>query len=70
VVEEVGLGAADLVPGDEVYYTPNILNPGSNGAYSEALRTTLRRGGERHGPVPLARGRLWPAPVTLSALPQ
>ena len=56
MVEEVGLGAADLVPGDEVYYTPNILNPGSNGAYPEALRTTLRRGGERHRPVPLARG--------------
>ena len=56
MVEKVGLGAADLVPGDEVYYTPNILNPGSNGAYSEALRTTLRRGGERHRPVPLARG--------------
>jgi len=35
VVEEVGPGVADLSPGDEVYYTPEIFGPGSNGAYAE-----------------------------------
>ena len=35
VVEEVGPGVADLAPGDEVYYTPEIFGPGSNGAYAE-----------------------------------
>jgi NADPH2:quinone reductase len=35
VVEEVGAGVTDLVPGDEVYYTPEVFGPGSNGAYAE-----------------------------------
>ena len=35
VVEEVGAGVADLAPGDEVYYTPEIFGPGSNGGYAE-----------------------------------
>ena len=35
VIEEVGPGVADLAPGDEVYYTPEIFGPGSNGAYAE-----------------------------------
>ena len=35
VVEEVGAGVADLAPGDEVYYTPEVLGPRSNGAYAE-----------------------------------
>ncbi len=35
VVEEVGAGVADLMPGDEVYYTPEIFGPGSNGGYAE-----------------------------------
>jgi NADPH2:quinone reductase len=35
VVEEVGAGVADLVPGDEVYYTPEVFGPGSNGGYAE-----------------------------------
>ncbi|HEV2093294.1 MAG TPA: zinc-binding dehydrogenase [Rubrobacter sp.] len=35
VVEEVGVGVADLAPGDEVYYTPEIFGPGSNGGYAE-----------------------------------
>jgi NADPH2:quinone reductase len=26
---------ADLAPGDEVYYTPEIFGPGSNGGYAE-----------------------------------
>jgi NADPH2:quinone reductase len=35
VVEETGPGVTDLTPGDEVYYTPEIFGPGSNGAYAE-----------------------------------
>jgi NADPH2:quinone reductase len=35
VVEEVGPGVTDLAPGDEVYYTPEILGTDSNGAYAE-----------------------------------
>jgi NADPH:quinone reductase len=35
VVEELGPGVTDLVTGDEVYYTPEVLGPGSNGAYAE-----------------------------------
>jgi NADPH2:quinone reductase len=35
VVEEVGPGVADFAPGDEVYYTPEVFSPGSNGAYAE-----------------------------------
>jgi NADPH2:quinone reductase len=35
VIEEVGPGVEDLAPGDEVYYTPEIFGPGSNGAYAE-----------------------------------
>jgi NADPH2:quinone reductase len=35
VVEEVGPGVADFAPGDEVYYTPEVFGPGSNGAYAE-----------------------------------
>lgn len=35
VVEEVGPGVTDFEGGDEVYYTPEIFGPGSNGGYAE-----------------------------------
>ncbi len=35
VVEEVGPGVTALSPGDEVYYTPELFGPGSNGSYAE-----------------------------------
>ena len=35
VVEEVGPGVKDLGVGDEVYYTPEVSGPGSNGGYAE-----------------------------------
>jgi NADPH:quinone reductase len=35
VVEEVGPGVTDLTPGDEVYYTPEVSGPRSNGGYAE-----------------------------------
>lgn len=34
VVEEVGPGVEDFEPGDEVYYTPELSGPGSNGGYA------------------------------------
>ena len=35
VVEEVGPGVTGFETGDEVYYTPEIFGPGSNGGYAE-----------------------------------
>jgi NADPH:quinone reductase len=35
IVEEVGAGVTDLAPGDEVYYTPEVSGPRSNGSYAE-----------------------------------
>jgi NADPH2:quinone reductase len=35
VVEEVGAGVTDVAPGDEVYYTPEVFGPRSNGSYAE-----------------------------------
>jgi NADPH2:quinone reductase len=35
VVEEVGPGVTDFLPGDEVYYSNELFGPGSNGAYAE-----------------------------------
>jgi NADPH:quinone reductase len=34
-VEEVGPGVTDLAAGDEVYYTPEVFGPHSNGAYAD-----------------------------------
>jgi NADPH:quinone reductase len=34
-VEEVGPGVTDLAAGDEVYYTPKVFGPHSNGAYAD-----------------------------------
>jgi len=35
VVEEVGAGVGEFAPGDEVYYTPELSGPVSNGSYAE-----------------------------------
>jgi len=35
VVEEIGPGVSDCSPGDEVYYTPEVFGPNSNGGYAE-----------------------------------
>ena len=35
VVEEAGPGVTDFSAGDEVYYTPELFGPGSNGSYAE-----------------------------------
>jgi NADPH2:quinone reductase len=71
VVEEVGPGVTDLAPGDEVYYTPEVFGPRSNGAYAEyhAARadimakkpTSLTH--EEAAAVPLAGGTAYEATV-------
>ena len=35
IVEEAGPGVSEFSPGDEVYYTPEVFGPDSNGAYAE-----------------------------------
>ena len=35
VVEDAGPGVTDFAPGDEVYYSPELFGPGSNGSYAE-----------------------------------
>ena len=35
VVEEAGPGVTTFSPGDEVYYTPEVFGPRSNGSYAE-----------------------------------
>jgi NADPH2:quinone reductase len=64
IVEEVGTGVMDLAPGDEVYYTPEIFGPGSNGGYAEynlvraeiVAKKPLSLSHEEAAAVPLAGG--------------
>src|ERR671920_880711 len=71
VVEEVGPGVADLAPGDEVYYTPEIFGPGSNGAYAEynvadadiVAKKPASLSHEEAAAVPLAGGTAYEAIV-------
>jgi NADPH:quinone reductase len=71
VVEEVGPSVADLAPGDEVYYTPEIFGPGSNGAYAEynvvdadiVARKPASLSHEEAAAVPLAGGTAYEALV-------
>src|SRR5919112_6762053 len=71
VIEEVGPGVTDLAPGDEVYYTPEVFGPGSNGAYAEyhAAKTDIvakkptSLSHEEAAAVPLAGGTAYEAIV-------
>jgi NADPH2:quinone reductase len=71
VVEEVGPGVTDLTPGDEVYYTPEVWGPRSNGGYAEYHVTkagiTARKppslSPEEAAGVPLAGGTAYEAIV-------
>ena len=64
VIEEIGPGVEDLAPGDEVYYTPEMFGPGSNGAYAEynvadadiVARKPASLSHEEAAAVPLAGG--------------
>ena len=71
VVEEVGPGVTDFAAGDEVYYTPEMFGPGSNGGYAEYHVASVEI--IAHKPatlshieaaaVPLAGGTAWEAVV-------
>ena len=71
VVEEVGPGVTDLAPGDEVYYTPEVSGPGSNGAYAEyhvaradiVAKKPASLSHEEAAAVPLAGGTAYEALV-------
>src|SRR5215208_6633416 len=71
VVEEVGPGVMDLAPGDEVYYTPEIIGPNSNGAYAEyhvapasiVAKKPASLSHEEAAAVPLAGGTAYEAIV-------
>lgn len=71
VVEEVGAGVTDLQPGDEVYYSPELFGPVSNGSYAEynlvpATIVAPKPSSISHeaaAAVPLAGGTAWEAIV-------
>jgi NADPH2:quinone reductase len=76
VIEEVGPGIEDLAPGDEVYYTPEIFGPGSNGAYAEynvaaadiVAKKPASLSHEEAAAIPLAGGTAYEALVRRLAL--
>jgi NADPH2:quinone reductase len=71
VVEEVGAGVTDLAPGDEVYYTPEVFGPRSNGSYAEyhvakadiVAKKPASLSHEEAAAVPLAGGTAYEAVV-------
>ena len=71
VVEEVGPGVTDLAPGDEVYYTPEVFGPRSNGSYAEyhvakadiVAKKPASLSHEEAAAVPLAGGTAYEAIV-------
>jgi NADPH:quinone reductase len=76
VVEEVGPGVTDLAPGDEVYYTPEVFGPRSNGSYAEyhaaeadiVAKKPASLSHEEAAAVPLAGGTAYEALVRRLAL--
>jgi NADPH2:quinone reductase len=71
VVEEVGAGVTDFAPGDEVYYTPEVFGPRSNGSYAEyhvakadiVAKKPASLSHEEAAAVPLAGGTAYEAIV-------
>ncbi|HLL40295.1 MAG TPA: zinc-binding dehydrogenase, partial [Rubrobacteraceae bacterium] len=71
IVEEVGAGVTDLAPGDEVYYTPEVSGPRSNGSYAEyhvaradiVAKKPASLSHEEAAAVPLAGGTAYEAIV-------
>jgi len=76
MIEEVGPGVEDLAPGDEVYYTPEVFGPGSNGAYAEynvadadiVAKKPASLSHEEAAAIPLAGGTAYEALVRRLAL--
>jgi NADPH2:quinone reductase len=71
VVEEAGSGVTDFAPGDEVYYTPEVFGPRSNGSYAEyhvakadiVAKKPASLSHEEAAAVPLAGGTAYEAIV-------
>jgi len=71
VVEEVGPGVTDLAPGEEVFYTPEVFGPLSNGSYAEyhvakadiVAKKPATISHEEAAAVPLAGGTVYEAIV-------
>ena len=71
VVEGAGAGVEEFAAGDEVYYTPEVFGPGSNGAYAEynvvaadiVAEKPESLSHEEAAAVPLAGGTAWEALV-------
>jgi NADPH2:quinone reductase len=71
VVEEVGPGVTGLAPGDEVYYTPEVSGPRSNGSYAQyhvasadiVAKKPASLSHEEAAAVPLAGGTAYEAIV-------
>lgn len=71
IVEAVGPGVTDLSAGDEVYYSPEVFGPGSNGSYAEYVvvradivaRKPASLSHEEAAAVPLAGGTAYEALV-------
>lgn len=76
VVEEVGPGVTDFAAGDEVYYTPEVSGPRSNGSYAEyhvaradiVAKKPPSLSHEEAAAVPLAGGTAYEAIVRRLAL--
>ncbi|MGI8651079.1 MAG: zinc-binding dehydrogenase [Rubrobacter sp.] len=71
VVEEIGAGVTDFAVGDEVYYTPELFGPRSNGTYAEyatapaslVARKPESLSHEEAAAIPLAGGTAYEAIV-------
>jgi NADPH:quinone reductase len=71
VLEEVGPGVEDFVAGDEVYYTPEVFGPRSQGSYAEyhvakadiVAKKPASLSHEEAAAVPLAGGTAYEAIV-------
>jgi NADPH:quinone reductase len=71
IIEEVGSGVTDLAVGDEVYYSPEVFGPGSNGSYAEyhvaradiVAKKPTSLSHEEAAAVPLAGGTAYEAIV-------
>ena len=71
VVEEVGPGVTAFAPGEEVYYTPEVFGPRSNGGYAEyhvakadiVAKKPASLSHEEAAAVPLAGGTAYEAIV-------
>src|SRR5215208_5535 len=76
IIAEVGPGVTEFAAGDEVYYTPEVSGPGSNGGYAEyhvanadiVAKKPASLSHEEAAAVPLAGGTAYEAIVRCLAV--